>query len=150
MKVDGIQSGFVYVSAKNDVKEQGSISSVEGAFSTDDSLASSLSKVANRGSSVVSTDKQLSKEKSIEVLEQANAILKLSNSDIEFKLDDSSGKLVFYIKDADSGDVLRQIPNESMLRLSENITQFLEGVSELSGSSSQRVVLSGLLTDTKV
>lgn len=150
MKVDGLQSNLSYVSIRNNVKERTDNSPVDDGSSLGSNVLRSLTNVGDPTSSNVSTDKLLSTEKSRELLEQANAILKLSDSNIEFKLDESSGKVVFYIKDAASGEVLRQIPDESMLRLSENIKQFLEGGSTLSGSKQQSAVLSGLLADTKV
>ena len=108
-----------------------------GAFDTLNNVASS-------------NNVSLGLEKSRDLVQQANAILKMNRSDIEFKLDDESGKAIFYLKDANSGEVLRQIPNEAMLRLSKNIEQFLEGASQLSGSKTQGAILSGLLTDKKV
>lgn len=109
------------------------------------------SETVNTLSSVASGNNPLlGLEKSRDLVQQANALLKMNNSDIEFKLDDESGRAIFYLKDATSGEVLRQIPNEAMLRLSKNIEQFLEGASQLSGSKTQNAILSGLLTDKKV
>lgn len=147
MKVDSLQTMGVtqvpYNASNLAINAQGIYRSEQGI----DSISAS-SVVENKGNSTSLSGDPLSVEKSRGLLEQANALLKLSNSDIEFKLDDASGKAVFYIKDATSGEVLRQIPNEAMLRLSQNIDQFLEGASQLSGTKGQTAILSGLLTDT--
>lgn len=147
MKVDSLQTMGVtqvpYNAYNLATNAQGIYRSEQGI----DSISAS-SVIENKGNSTSLSGDPLSVEKSRGLLEQANALLKLSNSDIEFKLDDASGKAVFYIKDATSGEVLRQIPNEAMLRLSQNIDQFLEGASQLSGTKGQTAILSGLLTDT--
>lgn len=43
--------------------------------------------------------------------------------DINFQLDDSSGRVVVNVTEASSGDVIRQIPSEEALRLSENLSE---------------------------
>ncbi len=46
---------------------------------------------------------------------------------INFSLDDGSGRVLVKVTDADSGDVIRQIPSEEALQLAES----LEGVRSL-------------------
>lgn len=43
--------------------------------------------------------------------------------DLNFDLDDSSGKMVVKVTDRASGDVIRQIPTEEALRLAENLEE---------------------------
>ena len=43
--------------------------------------------------------------------------------DINFNVDDSSGRVVINVTEAASGDVIRQIPSEEALRLSENLSE---------------------------
>ncbi|MBQ0741819.1 MAG: flagellar protein FlaG, partial [Pseudomonas sp.] len=43
--------------------------------------------------------------------------------DINFQLDDSSGRVVVNVTEASSGEVIRQIPSEEALRLSENLSE---------------------------
>jgi flagellar protein FlaG len=43
--------------------------------------------------------------------------------DINFNVDDSSGRVVINVTEAVSGDVIRQIPSEEALRLSENLSE---------------------------
>lgn len=43
--------------------------------------------------------------------------------DINFSLDDGDGRVVVKVTDADSGDVIRQIPSEEALRLAENLSE---------------------------
>lgn len=43
--------------------------------------------------------------------------------DLDFSLDDSTGRMVVKVTDRASGDVVRQIPSEEALRLAENLEQ---------------------------
>lgn len=43
--------------------------------------------------------------------------------DLNFALDDSSGRMVVKVTDRASGNVVRQIPSEEALRLAENLEQ---------------------------
>lgn len=43
--------------------------------------------------------------------------------DLNFDLDDSSGKMVVKVTDRASGEVVRQIPTEEALRLAENLEE---------------------------
>lgn len=43
--------------------------------------------------------------------------------DLDFSLDDSTGRMVVKVTDRVSGDVVRQIPSEEALRLAENLEQ---------------------------
>ncbi len=151
MKIDSLQTSvgapLRYESPNSSINVQGLNKPNAGS-----AVKPASSETVNTLSSGVASSNNalLGLEKSRDLVQQANALLKMNNSDIEFKLDDESGRAIFYLKDATSGEVLRQIPNEAMLRLSKNIEQFLEGASQLSGSKTQNAILSGLLTDKKV
>ena len=43
--------------------------------------------------------------------------------DINFNLDDESGRMVINVTEANSGDMIRQIPSEEALRLAENLSE---------------------------
>ena len=43
--------------------------------------------------------------------------------DINFNLDEDSGRVVVNVTEAASGDVIRQLPSEEALRLSENLSE---------------------------
>lgn len=42
---------------------------------------------------------------------------------LNFDLDDSSGRVVVKVTDAESGEVIRQIPSEEALKLAESLTE---------------------------
>lgn len=71
-------------------------------------------------------DKEKNKEIKKEDVEKAvssvnDYIDKLRHRELQFTLDDESGKVVIKIMDTDTKKVIRQIPPEEMLRLAENI-----------------------------
>ncbi len=43
--------------------------------------------------------------------------------DINFNVDDSSGRVVINVTEATSGEIIRQIPSEEALQLSENLAE---------------------------
>lgn len=52
-------------------------------------------------------------------VKQIESYLQSVNRSLEFRIDADSGKTVVSIRDAKTGDLIRQIPNEDVLRLAE-------------------------------
>jgi len=80
----------------------------------------------NRGNAVDQPRKVLQKEtRSAEEihkdLEMINEQLKSSNSSLQFIVDDKSNDVIVRIIDRDSGEVIRQIPPESIVRLRDSM-----------------------------
>lgn len=80
----------------------------------------------NRGNTVEQSRKVLQKEtRSAEEiqkdLEMINEQLKSSNSSIQFSIDDKSNEIIVRIVDRDTGEVIRQIPPESIVRLRDSM-----------------------------
>lgn len=94
--------------------------------------------------------KSLSPEKSAAVVSQVNKVLKASGNDLEFKLDQDAGRMIVYLKDSQTGETLRQIPDETLLRISKNIGQYLDDLNALASKKDGSLLLSGIITDTKV
>jgi flagellar protein FlaG len=53
------------------------------------------------------------------VARQLETFLKRVSRSLEFHVDDASGRMVCSVRDAETGDLIRQIPNEEVLRLAE-------------------------------
>jgi flagellar protein FlaG len=53
------------------------------------------------------------------VARQMETFLKRVSRSLEFHVDDASGRMVCSVRDAETGDLIRQIPNEEVLRLAE-------------------------------
>ena len=80
---------------------------------------------------------------------EVNDVFKLNNSALQFQLDQDAGKMVLYLKDAQTGETLRQFPDEMTLRISKQINDYLEGVKTYQNPKDAVGKLSGLMTDTK-
>jgi flagellar protein FlaG len=53
------------------------------------------------------------------VAKQLESFLKRVSRSLEFHVDDASGRMVCSVRDAQTGDLIRQIPNEEVLRMAE-------------------------------
>ena len=53
------------------------------------------------------------------VARQLEVFLKRVSRSLEFHVDDASGRMVCSVRDAQTGELIRQIPNEEVLRLAE-------------------------------
>jgi flagellar protein FlaG len=54
-----------------------------------------------------------------EVAQRIESYLKDVNRALEFSVDAASGRTVVTVRDAESGDLIRQIPNEEVLRFAQ-------------------------------
>jgi uncharacterized FlaG/YvyC family protein len=86
---------------------------------------------------------------SLQTVTQANKMLKTSNSELQFQLDQDAGKMVLYLKDSKTGETLHQFPDKEALRISKQINDYLEGLKSHQHSNGAVGQLSGLITDTK-
>ena len=53
------------------------------------------------------------------VAQQMESFLKSVSRSLEFRVDVASGRMVCSVRDTQTGDLIRQIPNEEVLRLAE-------------------------------
>lgn len=53
------------------------------------------------------------------VARQLESFLKNVSRSLEFHVDEASGRMVCSVRDAETGDLIRQIPNEEVLRMAE-------------------------------
>lgn len=58
-----------------------------------------------------------------EAISEVNEFVQTRNKQLNFSVDDDSGKQVVKVTDSDSGDVIRQIPTEEVLNLSRRIKE---------------------------
>lgn len=73
-------------------------------------------------------EQQVPAEQIRSAVENINQALKQSNRNLEFSIDESTNKQVFKLKDAETGDVIRQYPTEEMLAVSRAIGQIQQGL----------------------
>ena len=93
-------------------------------YSTEDSLAAIPDQTKDFSVSA-ETEKQESADVSVEQIETAAAQLsefvQTNNRQLNFSVDEGSNKQVVKVTDSQSGDVIRQIPSEEILKLSERL-----------------------------
>ena len=63
------------------------------------------------------------REQVLAAVEEMQNFVQAAQHDIQFQLDDDSGRMVVKVTEAASGDVIRQIPSEEALRLAENLSE---------------------------
>ena len=64
-------------------------------------------------------DKPMSEQQANQVVTKLNLRIESVHSSVRFRVDDTTGKTVITVMNTDSGEVIRQIPNEEALRLAE-------------------------------
>ena len=65
--------------------------------------------------------KPLSKESEEQLKEAVKSLNEQSNTSMSFSIDKTNNRTVIKVEDAKTGEVIRQIPNETVLRVSHNI-----------------------------
>jgi len=71
-------------------------------------------------------DKELSQEALEKVVSQLNAYIQNTQRDVDFSVDDATGRVVVRVIDSESEEVIRQIPSEEMLAISRHLVESLE------------------------
>jgi len=71
-------------------------------------------------------DVELSQEGLEKVVSQLNAYIQNTQRDVDFSVDDSTGRVVVRVIDSESEEVIRQIPSEEMLAISRHLIESLE------------------------
>lgn len=71
-------------------------------------------------------DVELSQEALEKVVSQLNAYIQNTQRDVDFSVDDATGRVVVKVIDSESEEVIRQIPSEEMLAISRHLIESLE------------------------
>jgi flagellar protein FlaG len=71
-------------------------------------------------------DVELSQEALEKVVSQLNAYIQNTQRDVDFSVDDATGRVVVKVIDSESEEVIRQIPSEEMLAISRHLVENLE------------------------
>ncbi len=69
---------------------------------------------------------ELSQEALEKVVSQLNAYIQNTQRDVDFSVDDATGRVVVRVIDSISEEVIRQIPSEEMLAISRHLIESLE------------------------
>ncbi|WP_020681774.1 flagellar protein FlaG [Marinobacterium rhizophilum] len=72
----------------------------------------------NSNSTAVATENaQLTVQEAAETLEALNNVMQQMQRGISFQMDENSGRSVIQVIDRDSGDVIKQMPSQDLLKL---------------------------------
>jgi len=71
---------------------------------------------------LMSVDKQ--REQLSAAIENLNRMMKESSRNLSFAMDEVVGGPVVVVKDASSGEVIRQLPNEVVVRMAHHLADF--------------------------
>jgi flagellar protein FlaG len=117
-----------------DVSQSGKILAVPKYANTGLSDAATLGKVQNQSQeqetvkgipantdTVANNEKLLSTDKIKVAVDELSDFAKASNRQLAFSVDESSARPVVKVTDTESGKVIRQIPSEEVLKLSERL-----------------------------
>lgn len=63
-----------------------------------------------------------------EAVQEVERFINTQNRDLAFSLDDRAQRQVVTVKDSSSGDVIRQIPSDEVLKMAERIRELQEDV----------------------
>lgn len=72
----------------------------------------------------IKVDPQALKEKLMESIQHLNQAMRDGGRNLNFHMDEAVGAPVVTVKNADTGEVVRQLPNEVVVRIAHNIEEF--------------------------
>jgi len=81
-----------------------------------------------------------------ELMSDLNSQMEVMRNYLRFEKDEDSERMVIFIKDSETDEIIRQIPSQEFLDISKNISKYLEMRQQLSETMA---IPTGLITDTK-
>ena len=79
---------------------------------------------AGKAAEVMATSQQVANAEAVKAAaSQIESYLKSSGRELEFRVDEGSGQMVVSVRDAASGDLIRQIPGEAVLRMARALKE---------------------------
>jgi flagellar protein FlaG len=145
MDINSLQAGtsiaYSQGNAAVDISSQNNGVVEEKQASTDQKAAKltvSLSEIDNTKVNQQSADNSYSQGYSQEELEAALTdvaeFVQAKNQDLSFSFDDEANRSIIKVTDTESGDVIRQIPSEEVIKLSERIRDLQTDVGNTVGT----------------
>jgi flagellar protein FlaG len=82
----------------------------------------SLTKAITEAEKVADTKKEQSQAEALAVVvEQLSEVMSIMNKGLAFSVDDDSGSAIVKVMDIDTGELIRQIPNDEALELAQKL-----------------------------
>lgn len=80
-----------------------------------------------------STDDIDLEQKLLEARDTLQAHFDVNNKKLNFSVHDDTGRMLVKIVDPDSGEILKELPSEAVLKMAANIEKFQDNISAKSG-----------------
>ena len=78
---------------------------------------------SNQAEAVQVKEQEKSPEEMQKLVEELSNMMAVMRKGLAFKIDEDSGTNIVSVMDIDSGDVIRQIPNEEALKLAQKLSE---------------------------
>lgn len=62
------------------------------------------------------------------VTRQIDSFLRSMNRSLQFRVDESTGRMIVSICDSETGEIIRQVPGDEALRIAQNLENRLSGM----------------------
>lgn len=106
---------------KSDNSQGVNVVSNNDVITSENSVQASQNQVDN-------LDRERVKERLDSAVQEVESFLKGQNRNLTFSIDDETKRSIVTVKDSQSGDVIRQIPSEEVLKLAERIQELQQDV----------------------
>jgi len=106
---------------KIDILQGGTSTENSGDSASKNSVQASLSQADK-------LDRESLNERLDSAVQEVESFLKGQNRNLTFSIDDETKRSIVTVKDSQSGDVIRQIPSEEVLKLAERIQELQQDV----------------------
>ena len=134
-KLDSIRG--ISINSQQNLRDQGVSKAVDAqspdntsipvSTPTSENSSSSLKEVSSELSKSLALSRELNEERVREAVEEINKELFKRQSELGFSVDKVANDIVVTVKRKESGEVVRQIPSETVLKLAHNFEK-LKGV----------------------
>ena len=148
MKIQNMQGGQVFASPSmgRDVEPQIRVKSETGVISQEldsenkskntnaDELIASNDQFSTQVSRIIADNESSEAKITLdEATKKVESFLKTQNRDLAFSIDEETNRSVVIVKDAQSDEVIRQIPSEDVLELAERIKDLQNDIGQTVG-----------------
>jgi flagellar protein FlaG len=114
---------FIEESYMNDVAVKVNRSAMDGRSAVDARGQQKVTGPSKENPPAQEPVQAVTRERVSAVVEQIDTYLKGSRRELQFQVDEESGQVVVRVRDAATGDVIRQIPGEEALRMARALQE---------------------------
>ncbi|WP_394200724.1 flagellar protein FlaG [Shewanella waksmanii] len=83
----------------------------------------SVTQAVEQSAETAKAEEEPNSEQMQQLVDEMSAMMAVMRKGLAFKIDEDSGTNIVSVMDIDSGDVIRQIPNEEALKLAQKLSE---------------------------